>query len=237
MSDLKAQGAQILERLKTLQQNSEVGSTLETRVGQKRQDAAEFPAIYAESDPRDDALQIKNTIASDKRPAPIADWEIDNILAKRAQFEVAKEEAWFQNAFDFDTSNPVQLRWAQEVFPAYFNRREEIIDRQAELQKMIAKLKLRGAKTPEELKLAYALATKKIILPTTPLWKLTGQKFGDADITRGMFNPRRNRLTEVSGPYSRREAPMISNILSDDKIPQAWSTGGIGRGYSGGYPQ
>lgn len=223
MSNLKAQGAQILERLKTLQKNSEVGSHLPQLTGHD-QDAATFPAIYSESDPRDDALQIKNALASEARPAPIADWEIDNVMAKRAQFEVAKQEQWFQNAFDFDTSNPVQLRWAQEVYPEYFRRREEVIDRQAELQKAIAKLKLRGAKTREELDLLYALATGNIDLPRTPLWLLNGDAFGQDTLNRGLFNPRRNKIATQQGPISYSVNPLVTSIVETGNArPGGWA--------------
>lgn len=223
MSSVQSQGQQLLEKLKNLEKNAETGNTLASRNGITPADAATFPAIYGESDPRDDMLEIKNRIATSERPAPISDWEVESILGKRAQFEVAKEEEWFQNAFSFDASNPVQQRWAQQVFPEYFQRREQIIDQQAELQKAIAKLKLRGAHTREELDLVYGLSSGRVKLPDKPLWQLTGTPMDNDAVKRGIWNPRRNAITESRGWTNARGTPFITKALEGQgKQPQGY---------------
>jgi hypothetical protein len=219
--DTKAQGAALLEKLKAYQTASNSGTRLPDRrdKAQYGSEASEFPARYVTPDDRDDYMAIKNALATDTRPAPVTDEDIAAVLRKRAQFEVGKQEDWFQNTWKFDSSNPTQQRWAQTVFPEYFGRREQVIDEQTLLQNQLAKIKLRGPRTREDIDLLYAIQMGVVEIPEGPIFDLGRSANNAADNrqgARGVFSPRRIDIGRMQawtsvGPNPLGGFPNFSN--------------------------
>jgi len=198
--DPKTQGQALLSKLRKMQIASETGNTVGRADAASGSEAATFPARYFEGDKDDDLQAIKHQLASENRPAPITDADAERVMRKTAAVEVAKEEEWFQNQWAFNSANPTMQRWAQGVFPEYFNRREQVLEEQAQLQLAIAKMKLRGPRSREDLDLLYAIDSGVVKVPDTALFNLTGKDVGEKDQIRGLFNPRRNKiLAEKSG--------------------------------------
>lgn len=195
--DPKTQGQALLAKMRKLQIGTDSGQTLQNQTG-KRDGSIAFPARYYEGDQDDDLQHIKNELASDKRPAPITDADAERVMRKAASSEVVKQEEWFANTWSFDSTNPTKQRWAQSVFPEFFDRREQVIEEQARLQLALAKLKLRGPRSREDLDLLFALDQGYVTPGKEPLWNLTGDK-ADATAARGVFNPRRTKMASQTG--------------------------------------
>lgn len=191
--DPKAQGAALLEKLRRYEAAADPGQNLpaiQARNGVRpASEAAQFGARYLEPDERDDYMQLKSNLASVSRPAPVTDEDISAILRKRAAVEVAKQEDWFQNSWQFNSSDPNKQRWAQSVFPEYFSRREQVIDEQTLLQNQLAKIKLRGPRSREDIDLLYAIDMGIVDPQPSAIWNLSGTSLSSP--RRGLFNPRR----------------------------------------------
>jgi hypothetical protein len=198
--DPKTQGQALLSKLRKMQIASEQGQTLGRSSAASGSEAATMPGRYFEGDEDDDLQQIKHQLASTSRPAPITDSDAERVMRKTAAVEVAKEEEWFQNQWMFNSSNPTMQRWAQGVFPEYFSRREQVLEEQAQLQLAVAKMKLRGPRSREDLDLLYAIDSGVVDVSKNPIYALAG-KPADLAAVRGLFNPRRNAI--LRAPWRR----------------------------------
>lgn len=92
-------------------------------------------------------------------------------------------DQWLVRQLDF--SNPETSRWLQEIYPDFFSRREAYIDDKINLEARLAKIRLRGWKNSEDLKLIYAIETGMIKPPTEPLF---GTDAGGSTFTQGYFS-------------------------------------------------
>lgn len=158
---------------------------------------SEFPARYQYRDDYDDIASLKWELADVKRPAPLTEKDVKAIMKKRAQIEVFNLDSFFQGAYSdkLTAKDPANLRWAQEVNPGYWERREQIIDEQAQLQKRLAKIKLRGPRNMDDIELLKLVKERRIKVPQKALWKL-GEEADSADkhFKRGLWNPIRARI-------------------------------------------
>jgi hypothetical protein len=192
-ADPKVQGAALLEKLKGYNAAADPGQHLANRPNAEAgSEAAQFPARYYEPDPGDDVAALKGQLASAARPAPVTDSDVSAILRKRAAVEVAKQENWFQNSWTFNSSDPNKQRWAASVFPEYFNRREQVIDEQTMLQNALAKIKLRGPRSREDIDLLYAIDMGIVDPDKNAIWDIKGTNLNSP--RRGLFNPLRLKI-------------------------------------------
>lgn len=108
--------------------------------------------------------------------------------------ELANFDKWVGE--NFHKGDVVARQWLQEVHPGYYEAREKEIDDRAEFAKMVAKVKLRGPATYEELVLVYGLMEGKIKLE--PGWNIIG--YHDASITSAQ--DKQNRFSKhLMGPF------------------------------------
>lgn len=226
-ADPKVQGAALLEKLKGYERASDPGQHLplptRTEGGVKAgSEAAQFPARYYEPDDRDDYMALKGELATRERPAPVTDEDISAILRKRAAVEVAKQENWFQNSWQFNSSDPNKQRWAQSVFPEYFARREQVIDEQTMLQNALAKIKLRGPRSREDIDLLYAIDMGLVDPDNKAIWDLEGKSL--ANPKRGLFNPRRIRIGDKEARMHSLANPLAG--FPSEGVPLDASLGG-----------
>lgn len=84
-----------------------------------------------------------------------------------------------------DMSVPENQRWLQEIHPTFFSRRESYIDDKINLEARLAKIRLRGFRSEEDLKLLYAVQTGLIKPPTGPMF---GTAAGGENFTKGWFS-------------------------------------------------
>lgn len=152
--------------------------------------AADFPARYLYPDERDKKYAIRRQLnAQANRPDPITDDEIDWLLDKTTGYETAEFHKWFSRLYKMDDSNPVMKKWGMELVPELWSMKEQVIENNARLQTQLAKIKLRGVRSKEDLMLMYAIAKGAIAVPQGPIYSPSALP-DFAESRRGVFNPR-----------------------------------------------
>lgn len=227
--DPKSQGKALLSKLRKMQIAASPGQTLRAPPEGSGSEAGLFPARYYEGDAGDDLQEIKNSLARPERPAPITDADAERVMRKTAAVEVSKEEEWFQSQWAFNSSNPTMQRWAQSVFPEYFARREQVLEEQAQLQLAIAKMKLRGPRSREDLDLLYAIDSGVVAVPNQALFNLTGPSTSEEGAKRGLFNPRRNKILATDWGRHPVANPLGPNFPSTGEFENGGQTLGAYR--------
>lgn len=129
----------------------------------------EFPLVPFRADPYDDMYNIKteNTGANGMQ-VMFTDADAAYQLRKRTDDEQARFDAWLCQKYDL--TDPAQNNMLQQICPSLFQRREELIDNQQGMVTQYAKIRLRGAKSEDDLRFQWLLDTKRIELPKGPVW-------------------------------------------------------------------
>lgn len=114
-----------------------------------------FPNAYlSAADERDlmmqTRLQIGNALGEQQFKEQDAEWLLKKIrAAKDADFQ-----AWF--ASNYDKSSVTAKAWGREVFPEYYKQRMATLDINLDTLRKLARIKIRGVETPEDVALQYA---------------------------------------------------------------------------------
>jgi len=198
--DAKDQGTVLLEKMRAMEAATQPGTRLAKEGTGAVEHAETMPGHYFTPDATDDIVTLRESLARPERPIPLSDAEIGSYMRKMAAVETAKFDQWFQGSWKLDSANPTLQRWGQEVNPEYFARREQVIDEQTRIQNMLAKIKLRGVHTREEMELLYMIDNGIVKIPKGEIFNHTGKEATDDNIKRGLFNPFRvNRTKEKPG--------------------------------------
>ena len=200
--DAKDQGTVLLEKMRAMEQATEPGQFLKKEGPGAVEHGETMPGHYFTPDATDDIVKLRETLARPERPIPLSDAEIGSYMRKMAAVETAKFDQWFQGSWRLDSSNPTLQRWGQEVNPEYFARREQVIDEQTRIQNMLAKIKLRGVHTREEMELLYMIDNGIVKVPKGEIFNHKGDEATDDNIKRGLFNPFRVNRTDKQAGYS-----------------------------------
>ena len=192
----REQGRRIIKEVEDYEAKFDLGQKFyqDANAQQAGQDglgaAAQFPARYLYPDERDKKYMMRRALntADASRPDPITDDEIDYLLDKTSAYETAEFHKWFSRLYRMDDSNPVMKKWGMELVPELWQMKEQSIEDNARLQTQLAKIKLRGVRSREDLMLMWAIAKGAIQVPTGPIYDPAAEVF--ADSKRGVFNPR-----------------------------------------------
>lgn len=115
--------------------------------------------------------------------------DINVLLRKDQEKELLNFEAFLQNYFDL--SNPIHQKLLREIYPNYFERRLDVIRESLTLQEKIAKLKLFGPQTKEDIFFIYAIINGDIEIPDTVVFNLDQGATPAGHFNRGFFNVKR----------------------------------------------
>lgn len=216
-------------------------NSLESRLATKAANSSKYPIRGFPSDPYDSMWSLKDdlsrdhvdanghlipSMASTKRPLPFTEQDVSFLKRKRDAEENLSYLAWQANKFDL--SDPATRKYFENVCPSYFDQRDSLIDQQIDLAARYAKLRLRGAKTEDDLKLEYFIETDRISLPKGPIWdpyawvgmeagvvpadNVTQQQnkildYNRAAYRKGLFNPTKVQIPQTGGniqnPYNK----------------------------------
>lgn len=153
----------------------------------------QFPAKYTTTDhDADTRFQMKKELSTPgSQPLGqtfVTDEDMKYLLNKRKLEERLVFDQFYSKLFDTKDIN--KLRLAQQIYPDYYKDRETEINREAELQKRIAMIKLRGPADLDDIKLIYVLLNGGVELRNAPLWRLD-EAAGDLveKYQRGLFSP------------------------------------------------
>jgi hypothetical protein len=109
-------------------------------------------------------------------------------------------ESWLSSIFD--PRDPNMSRLIKEMYPAYFEGREALIDKQADLQKKAAKISLLGPQSKEDLFFLYNVQLGRVQIPAHAL-HMPEDTY--KDMARGYLNPHKSKVKDARDAPSMRE--------------------------------
>ena len=113
--------------------------------------------------------------------------DINVLLRKDQEKELLNFETFIQAYFDL--SNPIHQKLVRELYPNYFERRLDVIRETLSLQERIAKIKLLGMQTKEDVFFVYGIMNGDIKLPNDVVFKLDeADANAEGAFKRGLFN-------------------------------------------------
>lgn len=175
----------------------------------------QFPtAAHIESDPRDPMLALKAELVEDSMKAQetqggeakpgvtpfgvlqAKDSDFQRLIEIRERELEKQFEQWF--ATNFDRMDPTHKALARKLFEKFYNDRLKNLDTNLETTKRIARLKITGPQTKEDLYLLYAMDAGLIdtdyldnLLHPEQVKRNQDEAQRQANYRRGMFNPKR----------------------------------------------
>ncbi len=170
------------------------GTTVSQRsarpAGNNEEDAQQFPTAFLSAAEEKDLMMqtrmaIGNRLGEQQFKTEDAQWLLRKVqAAKDANFQ-----AWF--AKNFDKTGVTAKAWARDVFPEFYEQRMKTLDINLDTLRKLARIKIRGLETPEDVALQYA--ADKGLLPLEQLQNLLNPNLGGADaqasrFERGLFN-------------------------------------------------
>lgn len=210
-----------------------------------------FPIEVGEPDPRDKMFDMQRQYVAGKLHdpegkkidgpngtnggagglgVPIFDESMRNYLAeKEQQVKEAEYESFAASIFNLDDPATAALV-GEKILPEFYAKREAEIEKQAELQTNLAKIRLRGyPKDSKELALAFAIKKGLIKLPKGPVWRPADWSATKPELARGFFNP--NRYIIGAAPYDDIDSIFQPEKTTASAITAPWLPL-VGRGAS-----
>lgn len=132
-----------------------------------------FPVRPLPKDPYDTMWKIKDDLrsagyANAARPLPVTEEDLRYLKGKAAAEDYTAFLTW--EASKYDLSDPATKEWFHKVCPSYFEQREQLIDDMIDLQAKYAKIRLRGPRSEDDLKLEFLIEKGDVNLPVGPVW-------------------------------------------------------------------
>jgi len=150
-----------------------------------------FPVRLTKVDPYDNVAQLKKDAPTELGEKVLTTDDLEWMKRKQEQMAGADFKTFVASMYD--ARDPSQAALLDKIYPELNNERESIIDQRAELEKRIAKIRLRGPQGPDDLKLLWALGSGAIEPPKGSLWDpaswFVGGDSTDVRFARGLFNP------------------------------------------------
>lgn len=170
-----------------VRQGDDVVKEAGTRAGQDQ-----FPVRMYAPDEYDQVYQLKTTAPRELGQKTLTTDDLEYLKRKSQMQSAANFKAFIGQLYD--AKDPAQAAILERMYPQLNAERESIIDERAELEKRLAKMRLRGPRNEEDLRMLYALASGQVTAPQGALWNPStwypnspsGQR-----LARGFFNPLR----------------------------------------------
>lgn len=155
----------------------------------------QYPVTLNKPNPdRDTRLRLKQEYITEHGGKFLGKAQLnDSDLKVVEDIEKQKQENSFESfvASYFDMNDPATAKLVEDMMPEYYEKRQESIEHQAELQKQLALIDLRGPKSKQDLMVLYLVNTGAIPLPRGALFEPHKWGMDNKDFTRGILNPRR----------------------------------------------
>jgi hypothetical protein len=148
----------------------------DTRMRLKHQYARQYGA-----DGRDAGINLGQPMLNDGDLQAFSDIE--------KQKQIVSFESWLASYLNM--ADPATAKLVDEIMPEYWEKRQEVIENQAELQKNIALIRLRGPTSKKDFMILYMLNTGQLPLPRGTIFEPEKWSYSNANFNRGMANPRR----------------------------------------------
>lgn len=186
----------------------------------------QFPAMLVPRDPYDDTFAMKQRNV-ERNPYGAETIFTQELTKEDLDYQKRKQEVvnniryktWLTNCIDMSDPASVALAREKGVLSDYYDDREKLIDYWHDVSAKIAKMKLlgRSAWGPEDYKLAFAIKTGVLKLPTGSLMNPASYKLEGPDeatnFQRGFFNPKR-MFKQVVSKYLRSHEDPFPDLVN-----------------------
>ncbi len=156
-------------------------------------DTKGMPARYFDSQPSKDHEKLAAKAALAKKTGGhfmVSDADTRDQIANDRAAEQFDLENTFKELFpSTGLESPAELAKLQQLFPEYYDRREETIERWGRLQTQMAKIRLRGFKDKDDFILWMMHKRGQIKIPKEALWAKDFESEAEKDFKRGKWNP------------------------------------------------
>ena len=155
--------------------NSFVGDTSKTYVWQTNFNspaaATDYPVVATRKDPYDVVAAQKMAVGN----AAVNNWVVPFTEADAAYNErkrIADEQALFDTWLlqKYNLADPALNNMLQQIARSLFDRREEVINNMQNLITRYAQIRLRGAKSEDDLRFQWLIDTGRLQLPEGRIW-------------------------------------------------------------------
>lgn len=179
-------GSKLHETKMRILEQADMGTRLST-------DAKGLPARYFDSQPSkaNEKLQAKAALAkASGGHFMIGDSDIqDQLNTDRAAEQYDLENTFTQLFGNTGLQSPAELAKLQQLFPEYYDRREETIERWGRLQTQMAKIRLRGFKDKDDFILWMMHKRGQVKIPKEAIWAVDADYDAEVQFRRGKWNP------------------------------------------------
>jgi hypothetical protein len=150
--------------------------------------------------------------------------DVNVLLRKDSEKQLLNFEGFLQNFFNLN--DPVHQKLVRDIYPNFFERRLEVIREQLSLQEKLARLKLLGPQTKEDIYFLYGIFNGDIPIPNKTVFDTTADSPDERrqNYVRGILNVKK-WTGDAVGTYRR---------VGDPAFKLFEPAGGINKGYVGG---
>lgn len=163
------------------------GQVMEDRQGTV---ASKFPSVIEQGDPRDRAYALRKQMMGNGDFVP----GMGKVMAGPADFEYVRKKAddvteadfkaWFLSQMDLST--PEKQAYWQSRFGDVFAEKKMLLEKQLDLHKQLAMIRMMGAQSKEDYYLLWAIKRGYINIPKGPIFE--PGKLESVPFHRGLFN-------------------------------------------------
>lgn len=165
---------------------------------QQRDNAnAAFPVQLGSTDPEDQKWALREKVMSEAATANGVLQGVGQVIADDSFFDYAKRKKDQEVLYDFyrfvmsnaNLATPEAAQWWFGKFPWMRDMRLAEIDKQAELQKMLARIQVTGPESEDDFMLLFLIRNKTIEVPTYPLHMMGSDRPVAETFQKGFFSP------------------------------------------------
>ncbi len=160
-----------------------------------------FPVPLGSAQPDDLQMNVRQQVVNQQTGVvpgygvAVADSQVFDYIERKKEAEIEADfRAWVMSQSDF--SDPARAEFWNRVAPWITDLKIQEIEKNAELQKRLATVKVRGPTSEEDFKLLYFIKNGIIRMPSQPLHMMDAdttlypnKDFTDGGFKRGLFNP------------------------------------------------
>lgn len=160
--------------------------------------SSKFPVQLGTADPEDLRMNLRQQVVDGKGNVPgygmaVADDQVFSYIERKKEAEIeADYRSWIMAQADF--SDPARAEFWNKVAPWITDLKLQEIEENANLQKRLATIKVKGPTNEEDFKTLYFIQNGVIRMPSQPLHLMDQDTVRYAgkdtlDFRRGLFNP------------------------------------------------
>lgn len=215
-----------------------VGANVPTEERMQRGMAEQYPTdALSAADGRDELMMMRYNLGERLGRQQFKDEDAYWLLKKMEAAKDADFQSWF--AREYDRMDDVHKKWARKAFPRFFQQRLATLDKNAEMLKRLARIRITGVTSKQDLALKYA--ADRGLIPVEIFENLLHPEQAhqaravneQSQFRRGLFNIDTSYMNERS-PNDNYSAQQRANAYHGGRVPRpnsydAWAMSGNGR--------